>query len=222
MEVNRFPEFSSRFRKLRGNKTQAEFAEKVGISRPTVGYYENGTRFPDAITLRKIAENCNVSADWLLGLSDFDSIAAKDTTAELLGLPQSFVEFLKDFNKRFPCEEKAFLKIMFSLQVFHETLLIAASTAGFMWNDGEITEQETRDWDEKYNLWSEESEKIRNETKGSYCISPTFLALEAAQSMSCRLFNDALTETYKNISDGKSGIKEDKKEDINANNPEAR
>ena len=66
--------FAQRFSSLRSGKTQSEFAELLGISRPTVGFYESGERIPDAITLGRIARICNVSADWLLGLSDVKSV----------------------------------------------------------------------------------------------------------------------------------------------------
>ena len=46
-----------------------DFAEFLEMSRQTVGFYLNGDRVPDALNLKKIAEKCNVSADWLLGLS---------------------------------------------------------------------------------------------------------------------------------------------------------
>lgn len=62
--------FKTRFNELRGEMTQAEFAEHLGISRPTVGFYENGDRIPDALTLRKIASKCNVTADYLLGITN--------------------------------------------------------------------------------------------------------------------------------------------------------
>lgn len=74
MEQKRFPVFAERFAQLRGDMTQGEFAEFLGISRPTVGFYENGTRIPDALVLRQIAEKCHVSADWLIGLSNVSSI----------------------------------------------------------------------------------------------------------------------------------------------------
>ena len=69
----RFPAFTERFTQLRGDMTQAEFAEFLGMSRPTIGFYESGTRIPDALGVRTIAEKCHVSADWLLGLSDVKS-----------------------------------------------------------------------------------------------------------------------------------------------------
>lgn len=74
MGTSRLPEFQERFKELRGEMTQGQFAEKLGISRPTVGLYESGARIPDAEVLRDIAEKCNVSADYLLGLTDLQSI----------------------------------------------------------------------------------------------------------------------------------------------------
>lgn len=67
----KLPTFAERFFQLRGShRTQAEFADFLGIARPTVGFYENGDRLPDAAVLKKICERCNCSCDWLLGLSD--------------------------------------------------------------------------------------------------------------------------------------------------------
>ena len=53
--------FAARFGELRGERTQAEFAQFLGISRATVGFYENGERIPDALVLRQIAERCGVA-----------------------------------------------------------------------------------------------------------------------------------------------------------------
>lgn len=47
-----------------------EFSESIGISRQSVGFYLNGNRQPSAEHIKKICESLNVSADWLLGLSD--------------------------------------------------------------------------------------------------------------------------------------------------------
>ncbi|NCC62201.1 MAG: XRE family transcriptional regulator [Verrucomicrobiae bacterium] len=62
--------FGDRLKSLRGNKTQAEFAEFLSInSAQTYGRYEKG-RIPDAETLGVIANRCGCSVDWLLGRSD--------------------------------------------------------------------------------------------------------------------------------------------------------
>lgn len=65
----RFPEFQAAFVELMGDMTIKEFADKLGMSRATVGFYSAGQRIPDALGIKVIAEKCGVSADWLLGLS---------------------------------------------------------------------------------------------------------------------------------------------------------
>lgn len=67
----RFPDFVSRFRELQGERSNTEFAEFLGMTRQTVGFYLNGERVPDALGVKNIAQKCGVSADWLLGISDF-------------------------------------------------------------------------------------------------------------------------------------------------------
>jgi len=69
----RFPEFRNAFLDLMGDMTIQEFADKLGMSRATVGFYAAGQRIPDALGLKVIAEKCEVSADWLLGLSQVKS-----------------------------------------------------------------------------------------------------------------------------------------------------
>lgn len=68
-EPARFPEFQAAFVELMGDMTIKEFADKLGMSRATVGFYSAGQRIPDALGIKTIAERCGVSADWLLGLS---------------------------------------------------------------------------------------------------------------------------------------------------------
>ena len=72
-EAPRFPEFRAAFLDLMGDMTLQEFADKLGMSRATVGFYAAGKRIPDALGIKTIAEKCNVSADWLLGLSKVKS-----------------------------------------------------------------------------------------------------------------------------------------------------
>lgn len=48
---NRLPIFTRRFRELQGERSNTEFADFLGLSRQTVGFYCNGDRLPDVITL---------------------------------------------------------------------------------------------------------------------------------------------------------------------------
>lgn len=95
-EKNRFPIFRERFRKLQGDRSNTEFAEFLGISRQTVGFYCNGDRIPDALGLKEIAETCEVSADWLLGLSDVQSVKGElRQVCEYTGLSQESIERIR-------------------------------------------------------------------------------------------------------------------------------
>lgn len=64
--------FQERFDLLRKEhgSNNTDFAKLLDMSRQTVGFYLNGDRVPDALNLIRIAEKCNVSVDWLLGLTD--------------------------------------------------------------------------------------------------------------------------------------------------------
>lgn len=72
MKQARFPIFKDNLNKLMQDEQMntTEFADKLGLSRQTVGFYLNGDRIPDALTLRSICERCSVSADYLLGLAE--------------------------------------------------------------------------------------------------------------------------------------------------------
>lgn len=85
---SRLPVFTERFRELQEDRSNTEFAEFLGISRQTVGFYCNGDRIPDALGLKEVAEKCEVSTDWLLGLSDFR------TKEDCRGANEFYTEFM--------------------------------------------------------------------------------------------------------------------------------
>lgn len=96
MEQNdRLPIFKERLeelRKLMGNPSNTEFAKTIGISRQTLGFYLNGDRIPDCETLVQICKKCNVSSNWLLGLSN--DTAIKSHSVDELGLSPKSVSVL--------------------------------------------------------------------------------------------------------------------------------
>lgn len=93
----RFPEFCDKFRELQGSMTDVEFGKKLGLSRQTVGFYRNGDRIPDALGLRDIAQKCDVSTDYLLGLTDCPAVDDKERAAcEYTGLYQTSIQYLHD------------------------------------------------------------------------------------------------------------------------------
>lgn len=91
----RFPAFRKAFQELMGDMTLQEFADKLGMSRATVGFYSAGQRIPDALGVKTIAEKCNVSADWLLGLSDVKTANSDvQQVCKMTGLSEGIVKYL--------------------------------------------------------------------------------------------------------------------------------
>ena len=74
--------FSIRIKELRTslNMTQKEFSEHVGIKQQTLSGYERGIMKPPLDIAKEIAEKCNVSLDWLCGLTDKKNYSDKIET----------------------------------------------------------------------------------------------------------------------------------------------
>lgn len=53
--------------------SQEELATKLIVDRTTINKYEKDKRLPDVQTLKSICKELNVSADYLLGLTEFES-----------------------------------------------------------------------------------------------------------------------------------------------------
>ena len=100
--------FGKRLRELRKENgyTIEQFADMVGISKSTLGYYENDKRMPDIEILARIADTLNVNADYLIGRTNTTALKGKmKTVCEFTGLSDCAVEYLselvqnKDYEK---------------------------------------------------------------------------------------------------------------------------
>lgn len=82
--------------------SQKEMSELIGVAKSTYSLYESGNREPNVMTIKKIADVLNVTADRLLGLEEPTTIAAhfdgEEFTADELDEIRQFAEFVK--NKR--------------------------------------------------------------------------------------------------------------------------
>lgn len=98
--TGRFPVFQERFRTLQGDLSTTDFSKKLGLSRATVGFYLNGNRIPDVETLLQICQVCEVSADYLLGITPNPTINKDvDAVCEFTGLSEQSVIFLHNTKK---------------------------------------------------------------------------------------------------------------------------
>lgn len=66
--------FSERLKELRIEKglSQKQLAEDTNYSRSAIGHWENGTRIPTADVVFAFAKFFDTTADYLLGLTDFE------------------------------------------------------------------------------------------------------------------------------------------------------
>ena len=65
--------FAQRLKELRteNNISQNEFAEKCNVQQSCVSKWERGVTLPDAEMIVVICKALNVSADYLLGITDY-------------------------------------------------------------------------------------------------------------------------------------------------------
>ena len=79
--------------------TQQDVADAIGKSRQAVGFYANGTSSPDWETITHLARYFNVSADWLLGLSEFTNPKTANLSVEDVGLSEQATTTLAEYAK---------------------------------------------------------------------------------------------------------------------------
>lgn len=81
---------------------QTEFSKMIGISSATLSAYETGVKNPSLAVLKNIAETCNVSIDWLCGLSEKESLSNSDDIKTYSDIIKILIEMGKniyiDFN----------------------------------------------------------------------------------------------------------------------------
>ena len=89
--------FSTRLKELRQESglTIEKFANEVGISRSSIGYYENQNRLPDLATAARMADVLNVTTDYLVGRSNARTQTPKlKNICDFVGLSDKSVRML--------------------------------------------------------------------------------------------------------------------------------
>ena len=97
-------EINNRIGKLRSELglSGREFAEKLGVTRSTVNNWETGGYNVKADDIERICNTFNVSADWLIGISD---VKNPETTVQAIhnytGLSEQAIEVLHNMNSEY-------------------------------------------------------------------------------------------------------------------------
>ena len=98
MELERITvDFGGKLKELRrGQKlTQQQLAERIGVAKSVVSYYESGDRYPSYDVLVRIAHIFHTSTDYLLDISKENVIDVSGLSQEDVAVVRSVVEALR-------------------------------------------------------------------------------------------------------------------------------
>ena len=141
-------EFGEQLRKAREEKgmTQQSLAEKVYVTRQTVSRWEGGERYPDIVTVKKIAQVLGVDAGFLLSDDETQHIVERNPVIEkttvnnltlvlFAGIVISYIISVVGILIRIPSMPSVTLSDVwvFGGKALSELIGIAAFIAGFVW-----------------------------------------------------------------------------------------
>ena len=89
--------FGEKLKKLRTSQklTQQQLADRIGVAKSVVSYYESGDRYPSYDVLVKIARIFHTTTDYLLGVSKESVIDVTGLTDKDIAAVRAVVEALK-------------------------------------------------------------------------------------------------------------------------------
>ena len=92
--------FGEKLRELRleNGLTQQQLANKIGLVKGSISAYEQSTKYPSIEVLIKLCTFFNVSADYLLGLSDSMKLIKSDLTDEQMHTIRTLIRELEQYN----------------------------------------------------------------------------------------------------------------------------
>ena len=95
-------DFGETLKKLRlqENLTQQQLADRLGVTKSVVSYYELSERYPSPEVLIKLASVFHVSTDYLLGLDKSVTIDLSDLDEEDVITVKRLVTSLKNKNSQ--------------------------------------------------------------------------------------------------------------------------
>ncbi len=141
--------FSQRLKEAREKKgfTQRYLAEKVSVTPASLSAYEKGTSIPSLPVVKKLSEVCDVSIDWLCGLTENENNSIK-----------SYKDVIAQLFRVFPPEFKVIKdsKSGNHILVFEDAVMGEFFKEWFKMRD--IYKDDLIDT-ETYNLWKEKTLK---------------------------------------------------------------
>ena len=95
-------DFGNTLKRLRNEAgyTQKQLADKLGITKSVVSYYELQERYPSPEILLKLAIIFHVSTDYLLGLEREETVSLSGLDKDDILIVKKMVEALRKKNRR--------------------------------------------------------------------------------------------------------------------------
>lgn len=118
--------FKEKLKSLKNGRTDKAFAEELGVSRQTVGFWLKGERLPSSLELAKICRITGKSADWFLDISDPNAYSSKHPvklTSAYTGLSNASVDMLHKLNEAGATDEIATLNYLLERVGFYRLVL---------------------------------------------------------------------------------------------------
>lgn len=94
--------FGEKLKSLRTSQklTQQQLADRIGVAKSVVSYYESGDRYPSYDVLVKIARIFHTTTDYLLDVSKDSVIDVSGLSDEDIAVIRAVAEALKNKNER--------------------------------------------------------------------------------------------------------------------------
>lgn len=134
-------DFPKRLRELlaENGKSQKELADAMGKTRQAIGYYADGSSSPDWEALKFIANYFEVSADYLLGLSDVKSSEADmQMVCNYTGLSEGAVLALRKAKPQYEALNDLIENSIFVLGSFLELVRVNSKSLETSCNAAEV------------------------------------------------------------------------------------
>lgn len=98
MEIDKF---TNRFKEIRiqNHLTQKQMAERLGVQKSVVCYYEHGERFPSIDIIIRFSSIFHVSIDYLLGLDKSRTLDVSGLSEEDINAVQGVINALRRKDK---------------------------------------------------------------------------------------------------------------------------
>ncbi len=117
-EANKNALFPSRLRELRAKKSvsQEALSKVLGVSKSTIGLWENGDTLPDAKAIHDLAKYFEVSTEYILCLTHIKSAdVGLKSVCEYIGLSENAVKFLQYIGYGSDESERDIMPLVLSL-----------------------------------------------------------------------------------------------------------